>query len=203
MKRHLIALLVFSIALGMANGANAGPLEDGLAAAQRQDFATAFRLWKPLADKGDANAQYNLGLMYANGRGVAQDYKEAVKWYRLAAAQGNANAQYNLGVMYDQGNGVAQDYKEAVKWYRLAAAQGDARAQYNLGVMYDNGDGVAQDYTRAHMWFNLAASSLTGDDGKRASTNRDNIAKKMTPSQIEKAHDMARKCQASNFQQCD
>ena len=167
MKRHLIAALMFSLALMTANGVSAGPYEDGLAAYQRQDYATAVRLWKPLADKG------------------------------------NASAQNNLGSMYDKGQGVLQDYKEAVRLYRLAAAQGNGAGQINLGAMYGRGQGVAQDFARAHMWFNLAASSLTGDDRKTASTNRDIIAKMMSPSQIEKAQDMARKCQASNFKQCD
>jgi TPR repeat protein len=64
----------------------------------------------PIAEQGDASAQYNLGVMYANGYGVPQDYAEAVRWYRLAAGQGNAKAQYNLGLMYYNGEGVPQDY---------------------------------------------------------------------------------------------
>ena len=74
----------------------------GFAAYQSGDYATALREWTPLAKQGDAVAQYNLGVMYAQGQGVPQDYKTAVKWYRLAAEQGNADAQYNLGVMYDK-----------------------------------------------------------------------------------------------------
>ena len=93
-----------------------------------------------------------------------------------------------------------KDYATAVSLLRPLAAQGHARAQFNLGLMYDNGQGVAQDYVRAHMWYNLGAIS---GDSKNASTNRDLIAKRMTPSQIERAQDMARKCQASNFKQCD
>ena len=73
--------------------------QKGLDAAQKGDFATALREWKPLAEQGVAFAQYNLGVMYANGQGVPQNYKTAVKWYRLAAKQGLAGAQYYLGVM--------------------------------------------------------------------------------------------------------
>ena len=79
-----------------------------------------------LAEQGVANAQYSLGLMYDNGRGVPEDDKEAVKWYRKAAEQGYAKAQYNLGAMYFLGMGVPKDDKEAVKWWRLAAEQGYA-----------------------------------------------------------------------------
>ena len=70
--------------------------------------------WKPLADQGDADAQYNLGLMYDYGYGVAEDDAEAARWYRLAADQGHAIAQYNLGLMYASGRGVVEDDAEAV-----------------------------------------------------------------------------------------
>ena len=148
---------------------------------------------------GNALAQYNLGVMYDNGQGVTQDYKEAVKWYRLSADQGNADAQYNLGLMYYNKQGVTQDYKEAVKWYRLSAQQGDMDAQNNLGLMYYNKQGVSQDYIRAHMWWNISASS----GHKNAESNRDKAAKKMSQTQIEKAQEMARRCQSSNFKNCD
>lgn len=82
-----------------------------------------------LAEKGDANAQFVLGLKYDTGKGVPQDYVEAAKWYRKAAEQGYAKAQFNLGAMYDEGRGVHQDYAEAAKWYRMAKDQGVASAQ--------------------------------------------------------------------------
>jgi len=179
------------------------PFVAGLEAYYRNDYATAVRLFRPLVAQGNVAAQFNLGWMYDNGTGVAQDYKEAVRLYGLAAAQGYATAQFNLGWMYDNGQGVAQDYKEAVRLYGLAAAQGYAMAQFNLGWMYDNGQGVAQDYVKAHMWYNLGAASLSGEHGKTATSNRDNIAKRMTPQQIAEAQAMARKCQASNFKLCD
>jgi uncharacterized protein len=96
---------------------------------------------QPLAERGDASAQCNIGVMYEQGRGVAQNYREAMRWFRLAAVQGNASAQSNLGVMYYKGQGIAQDYGEALKWYRLAAEQRNPEAQFNLGVMYDEGRG--------------------------------------------------------------
>jgi uncharacterized protein len=140
------------------------------------------------AEQGYASAQYNLGIAYANGRGVPQDDKEAVKWWRKAAEQGYASAQYNLGVMYDNGRGVPQDYKEAAKWYRKAAEQGGADAQYNLGVMYGNGEGVLKDNVNAYAWYNVG--SANGYDG--ASKNRDLIAKEMTPEQIAKAQELSK-----------
>ena len=74
------------------------------------------------AEQGDADAQYNLGVMYGDGEGVPQDDKEAVRWYRLAAEQGNSDAQNNLGLMYEEGEGVPQDYSQAHIWYNLAAS---------------------------------------------------------------------------------
>jgi len=122
------------------------------------DYELAFSEWSALAEQGNASAQYNLGVMYDNGDGVAQfDNKEAVKWYRKAAEQGNASAQFSLGFMYAYGQGVVQDYKEALKWYRKAAKQGNASAQFNLGGMYVSGDGVAQDFKEAVKWFRKAA----------------------------------------------
>ena len=146
------------------------------------------------AEQGFTGAQYNLGNMYDIGLGVTQDYKEAVKWYSKAAEQGMATAQYNLGVRYEIGQGVTQDYKEAVKWYKKAAEQGHAKAQYILGLMYEYGLGVAQDYKSAHMWLNIAAAN----GFSMAAKNRGLIAKEMTPSQIEKAQDMAREWMAKH-----
>ena len=101
---------------------------------------------RQLAEKGDPSAQYNLGLMYQNGRGVEKDEVEAVKWYQKAAEQGVANAQYNLSVMYLNGLGVEKDEVEAAKWHQKAAEQGNSLAQYKLGVMYAKGLGVEQNF---------------------------------------------------------
>jgi TPR repeat protein len=87
------------------------------------------------AEQGDAMAQFNLGLMYANGDGVAADPVEAVKWYRLSAEQGNARAQVHLGIMYAEGKGVAQDDVQTLAWWKLAAAQGVVQAAKNIGII--------------------------------------------------------------------
>lgn len=90
------------------------------ATAHRQgDYQTAAKLWRPLAEKGLVNAQFNLGQMYRFGDGVAQDYAEALKWYRKAAEQGDKASQFNLGSMYLNGEGVAKDEKEAHRWLTL------------------------------------------------------------------------------------
>ena len=99
--KHLNATLCLTLAvlLGSAGMGWGADFQKGLDAVQRGDYTTALREWKPLAEQGVAFAQYNLGVMYANGQGVPQNYKTAVKWYRLAAEQGLANAQSNLEIL--------------------------------------------------------------------------------------------------------
>ncbi len=88
-----------------------------------QDYAEAPRWYRQAAEQGDADAQYNLGVMYNDGQGVAQDYAEAVRWYRRAAEQDDAAAQVALGVMYGKGHGMPQDYVQAHMWYNLAVSR--------------------------------------------------------------------------------
>jgi len=158
MQNLRLALLGLSVAtLVVVGTAVGGPLEDGVAAYQRGDYAIALQSYRKAADQGDARAQNNLGAMYESGRGVPQSYTEAIRWYRLAADQGDATAQNNLGSIYIYGRGVPQNYAEAMKWYRLAADQGNARAQVNLGIMYGKGQGTPKNYAEAMKWFRLAA----------------------------------------------
>lgn len=89
------AFLFVSASVGLC-----ADLQKGMDAYSAHDYTTALRELKPLAEQGNAVAQYGLGIMYDNGQGVAEDDKEAVKWYRLAAEQGNVFAQYDLGVSY-------------------------------------------------------------------------------------------------------
>jgi TPR repeat protein len=163
-RRALAASLVAAM---LAGTAVAGPLEDGLAAYGRGDYAAALRLFLPLANEGNADAQYSLGVMYGNGRGLPQDYSEAVKWFRRAADQGQATSQYNLGVMYGKGQGAPQDYAEAAKWFRKAAEQGKTSAQYNLAYVYSIGQGVPQDYAEAAKWYRKAAEQGDADAQNR------------------------------------
>ena len=109
------------------------------------------------AEQGDAKAQFNLGLIYAEGKGVSKNNAEAVRWFRQAAEQGNAEAQVKLGVAYARGIEVPKNDAEAAKWYRRAAVAGNAEAQFNLGSMYAKGDGVPEDDAEAVRWFRQAA----------------------------------------------
>ena len=125
----LIRTTIIALVLAFNAGSIlAQDFQKGVAAYQSGDYVTALQEWRPLAEQGDADAQYNLGLMYLKGEGVLQDYAEAVKWYRLAAEQGIASAQTNIGVMYEYGDGVLPDNVRAHMWYNIAAANGDEKA---------------------------------------------------------------------------
>ena len=183
--RFPIAVVLSIICLAVPTWADYKAGED---AYNRGDFATALREWRPLAEQGDARAQYNLGVLYRKGRGVPQDDVQARQWYEKAAAQGQAKAQYNLGTLYLNGSGVPKDYQQALRWFRMAADQGEALAQTKIGIMYDDGQGVPHDFVQAHKWYNLAATN--GD--KPAAELRDALAKQMTPAQIVEAQQLAR-----------
>ena len=125
---RLLILPVLLLTLLVGTPASSADWKKGAAAYQCSDFATALREWTPLAKQGNADAQFNLGLMYHEGQGVPQDYKTAVKWYKLAAEQGDANAQTNLGNAYGRGQGVIQDNLYAYMWFNIAASSGNKDA---------------------------------------------------------------------------
>lgn len=113
---------------------------------------------RPLAQNGDASAQYNMGVLYDRGYGVPRDYARARQWYEKAAAQHYPRAEHNLGVMYETGKGVARDPGRAAKWFRRGADDGQAASQNNLAVLYMQGKGVAQNTGKAAFWAARAAA---------------------------------------------
>lgn len=194
MKKIYFWLTVAMAFLAFSTGAQAG-LQEGINAYRFGDFALALREFRPLADKGNSDAQRFLGDMYSDGNGVKQSHKEAASWYRKAALQGNAPAQYALGVMCDRGIGVKQNDKEAAAWYHKAAEAGNTEAQYSLGVMYQNGRGaVRKDIVEAHKWFSLAVSN----GFEIAEESVEETRAKMSPDQIEKAQAMVRELQSKH-----
>lgn len=120
--------------------------------------AKALPLYLLLAAEGNADAQFQAGLIYATGQGITKDDKQAVDWFGKAAEQGHREAQTKLGFMYATGKGVTQNFSSAIYWCYKAAEQGDATAQYNLGLMYAEGQGVAKDNSLAFTWFSKAAA---------------------------------------------
>ena len=129
----IIPVLFFSLILGVPS--YSADFNKGWDAYNNGDFVTALREWRPLAEEGNANAQYNLGVMYDNGDGVPQDYKEAVRWYTLAAEQGYAQAQHNLANRYFYGEGVIKDIVYAHMWKNIASSHGIESAKEELKII--------------------------------------------------------------------
>jgi hypothetical protein len=147
---------------------------------------------RSLADQGDADAQFNLAVLYGSGQGVAQDWTEAAHWLRLAADQGHAPGQSALGLVYREGLGVQPDLVEAVRWVRRGADQGDVSGQFLLASMYANGQGVPLDNMEAFMWLSLAAAQSSGENRVTYEASRDTVEARMTPDQIAEAQRRAR-----------
>ena len=158
--------------------------------AERKKGVAAFHLHQSKANQGDANSQFNLALLYANGAGTPQNTKQAVYWYTKAAEQGHVQAQYKLGRLYrfSGDDEVPQDYKLAIFWYTKAAEQGHIFAQYKLGNIYEDGDGAPQDYKQAFFWYTKA----TGQGHVFAEDDRDKMLEKMSQSQIEEVQKLSK-----------
>ncbi len=151
-----VRLLLPFLILLIGGSAFSADFQAGLTAYGKGDFATALKEWQPLADKGVAQAQYNLGLLYAKGQGVPQDFAQAANWYRKAADQGFVQAEFNLGLMYGEGQGVPKDSSEAMKWFLKAAEHGDVKAADTVGSFFE-AEGTFKNYAEAEKWYRKAA----------------------------------------------
>ncbi len=148
--------LLLSVLVAAAWPVHAG-LNQGLAAYDRADYAAAREELFPLAEQGNAHAQYRLGKMANLGQGRPPDKKEAARWFHLAAQQGLAEAQNALGYLCLVGEGVSQNNDLALKWTRKAALLGDAAAQFNLSVMHGEPFGIKKDPGESLKWLRKAA----------------------------------------------
>jgi TPR repeat protein/Zn-dependent protease with chaperone function len=131
-------------------------------AARPSDYISASASYKKAADQGNAGAQNNLAVLYAEGKGVDKDPVRAFELFRKSAEQGDTQAQSNLGSVYLNGVGVARDYTAALTWLQRAADKGNAAAQYNLSVMYQSGLGVKADPKKSLEWLRKAAEQGLG-----------------------------------------
>ena len=138
-------------------------LKEGLAAYDKADYATALRELEPLAKKGNAQAQSQLGRMFGLGQGVAKDPRASAEWFNLAAQQGVVEAQSILGYMYLVGEGSPQNNAKALEWTRKAAEKGDAMAQYNLAVMHGEEFGIKKNPAESLKWLRKAAEQGHAD----------------------------------------
>ena len=157
-----------------------GYFKKGWDAYSSTDYATALAEWQELADAGDKNAAYGMGLLYGNGFGVDMNDDLALKYYGVAADQGHADAQFNLAVMHQNGWGVPQSDEKANEYYLLAAEQGITQAQIALGRYYALDFLDSFDPVEAYKWFTLAEALGDVD----AADKREFIASRMTSDQV-------------------
>ena len=150
-----LALLIWFI----YSAATVKTWKDGARYFEEKNYSKALKIFKPLAEKDDKYAQYFLGHMYAEGKGVEKDCKKAVELYQKSANQGVAMAKNNLGVMYFNGDCVERDYKKSFDLTNRAAHLGIHNAQHSLGYMYQHGKGVEKNMTKACEWYKKAGKN--------------------------------------------
>jgi uncharacterized protein len=152
MQRKVLRFLAAAaLALGAALPVLADAFDDGTAAYRREDYAGALRLWLPAAEAGDARAQYSLGALYSDGKGVAKDYVVAATWLRRAADRGHASAQSLLGLMYSEGVGVTRDPIAAHLWLSLALSARPPLSAFMRASVSTERAAVAQRLTPAEL----------------------------------------------------
>jgi TPR repeat protein len=158
--------IIFCIALfALLNTtiSQAATLQEAKVAIDQKNFTRAREIYESLAEKGDVKAQYNLGLMYASGDGVAYDAAKAASYFKKAAEQGYPDAQYTLAVMTFNKELENLDYMQAIQWYQAAAKQGHLKSQENLGILFYRGDAIEQDLNSSIYWFQLAANQNSSE----------------------------------------
>ena len=145
-----IFILIFATVIFTPLSLGANEFDQAVEDYNNGGYIKALNAFYSLAKEDNAKAQYNVGLIYANGLGVKRDVAEAQKWYEKAAKQGNAPAQYNLGQLY-QSVGIQDPhaYEKAKYWYEKAVEGGLKEAYTNLGVFYFQGLGVEKDHQKA------------------------------------------------------
>jgi TPR repeat protein len=182
MRRLPVLILAASLFM-LPMVAWSGDVKKGWTAYNSLDYAAAKAEWEELADAGDANAAYGMGMLYGNGFGVDMNDELALKYYGVAAQQGHADAAFNLAVMHQNGWGVPASDEIANKWYLVAANKGNTEAQMSLGRYYAMDFSDTYDPVKAYKWFGIAAE--LGDYG--ASEKREFVASRMTPEQLAEA----------------
>ena len=173
-----------------------------------QDYEKAAYWLRLAAEQGNVEARDDLGSLYGSlgfkydqGEDVEQDDEMAVYWFKRAAELGNATSAFVLYVNYSMGKGVEEDDEMAMQWLRKAAEPGNALSLRLLAGMYEKGRGVPRNYVYAYMWMDIASD----DDGFEGEGRRalEEFEKEMTPSQIQKAKELARACKRKQYKGCE
>jgi TPR repeat protein len=184
----LAFLMLFSNGVAAAAPAGFGDFTD---AQFKEILAKAI----PMAEQGDAEAQFALGFLYSEGLGVLENDRTGAKWLTLAAKQGNALAQYLLALKFDKGEGVLENSRTSRLYAEAAAIQGQGDAQRFLGILY----ALDKDYIRGYMWFTLAIYNNAEIDVTVAKDTTEGL---MERGAIDKAQQMASRCLESEYTDC-
>lgn len=176
-------------ALAQAGNANAELLLGlaSLTAKTSRSDAIAFQWLSRAAARNQPVAEYQLGTMYQNGRGVEADESQAFRWFESAAMNGNRKAMHSVATCYAEGWGTQKDLTEAARWFARAAALGLVNDQFNLGVLYERGMGVPQNLVDAYKWYAIAAAQGDKESGMRIRA----LASTLSPDDLAAASDAA------------
>ncbi|MFT7300088.1 MAG: TPR repeat protein [Porticoccus sp.] len=150
--------LMFS-AFVFATASFASTLEEGYEAIRSGKLEEGLAILSPLAEQGDADAQYGVAILYKEGWGTDKNEQKSFENYEKAAKQGHVNAMFYTASDYQSGTGVIQDYSAAANWYEQASNKGHAAAMYGLGSLYYNGLGVERDDQAANTWITKSADA--------------------------------------------
>lgn len=167
-------IFCFLILITTLQIAACGKETDPKKAFESGDYETAFNLWVPVAENGNAEAQNYLGIMYYLGFGVDKDYKKALGWYEKAAKAGHADAQKNYGDMNNFGRGIRKDNYQAYKWYFAASQQGNKKAVRQIEVIAASGNLSPNQQMHAK----IEANEFIFDESKRFMSHDTYINKK-------------------------
>jgi TPR repeat protein len=186
MIAHVLRACTLALA-GLVLAAAQAQGDSARAAYDREDYSTAIALYAPRAERGDAEAQYRMGMMARFGWGMEKDATAAARWLQKAVDSGHPQAQAELGTMYRLGRGVPEDPQRAAQLLRAAAESGVGIAQLSIGRMYRDGVGVPRDLVEAYAWLTAAGENGVMD----GFAYRGEIAKLMTAEQIADAKRLA------------
>lgn len=190
MKR--IALLLMAALIAFP--ARAELYDDGMEALDDKDYETAVAALQKAAIQGNLKADYQLGLLYLNGEGVAKDPAKALEHFeeagerwaaRLRYKEGYPEAQYMAGTLYRDGIGTGKDVDMALVWFERAAEQGHTEAQFALAELYLNSPELGPDYAEAYFWFTVAQDYLSGDMEEKGKLYLEQAGKKLGPDELE------------------
>lgn len=176
--------IIFSVLFGSKAEADT---RKGITAYQRGDYERALQELEKAAQKGDAQAYYNLGIFYREGKATPPDLKRSFEMYKRGAEKGSVLAAFNLGQAYRKGEGVAVDYAEAARWYEFAAKRSDYRAGNELGILYVEGKGVRADKIEGFAWMFTGTHMDIMDD--KALANAMQLARTMSKEELDQAQE--------------